>query len=432
MLTWTQDSEPREPIHRRWAAAVRAMPRPLQAAIFSAVAAAIAGLIAVALVVAAPGGEPLASELPPAEPLVPSLQETTPPPPASQLKARPMQRGDPAVMQAATKQEASVTDHREPDPAGATDESRPHDDLPQTLIEDGEEGYGVGGRSPSSGETFEGTGEFVPAPASEARAAIRAYIGASPLEQLPMSFTYLVQPDETMAGIAQRFGLHLSSVRINNMHIDDPAQMQVGTELELPVRDGLIYKVQSGDTLEDLVYRYEADRDATIAYGPNRLTPDPNAIYIDQQLLLVGGTRPDLKGEYFAPLTAPVIWYMPVEYERITDPFGTPRNNHYGIHTGVDFAAPTGAPVRAARAGTVSNGGWDDSYGRWIEIDHGGEIKSRYAHLSGSRVVIGQHVAAWEVIGWIGSTGRSTGPHLHFEILRDNQPINPHPALGLS
>lgn len=429
MLTWTQDSEPREPIHRRWAAAVRAKPRPLQAAIFSAVAAVIAGLIAVVLIVAAPGGEPLASELPLPDHVVPPPQKMVPPPPASKLEARP---SDLVATGAETEQEPSVADRQEADQAGAAGEPRPHDDLLQTLIEDGEENYGVGGRSLSSEETFEGTGEFVPAPPNQARAAIRAYIGASPLEQLPMSFTYLVQPDETMAGIAQRFGLHLSSVRINNMHIDDPAQMQVGTELELPVRDGLIYKVQSGDTLEDLVYRYEADRDATIAYGPNRLTPDPNAIYINQQLLLVGGTRPDLKGEYFAPLTAPVIWYMPVEYERITDPFGTPRNNHYGIHTGVDFAAPTGAPVRAARAGTVSNGGWDDSYGRWIEIDHGGEIKSRYAHLSGSRVVIGQHVAAWEVIGWIGSTGRSTGPHLHFEILRDNQPINPHPALGLS
>ena len=428
MLTWTQDSEPREPLHRRWAAAVRAKPRSFQAAILSAVAAVIAGLIAAVIVVAAPGGEPLASAPPPAERPDPSPQNEVAPPPRSELEPVTARQAD----LAATGQEASVTDLQEADQAGAADELGPHGDRLQRLIEGGEENYGVGGRSLSSEETFDGTGEFVPAPPNQARAAIRAYIGASPLEQLPMSFTYLVQPDETMAGIAQRFGLHLSSVRINNMHIDDPAQMQVGTELELPVRDGLIYKVQSGDTLEDLVYRYEADRGATIAYGPNRLTPDPDAIYIDQRLLLVGGTRPDLKGEYFAPLTAPVIWYMPVEYERITDPFGTPRNNHYGIHTGVDFAAPTGAPVRAARAGTVSNGGWDDSYGRWIEIDHGGEIKSRYAHLSGSRVVIGQHVAAGEVIGWIGSTGRSTGPHLHFEILRDNQPINPHPALGLS
>ena len=407
---------------------MRAKPRPLQIAIFSAVAAVIASLIAVVIVVAAPGGEPLVSVPPPAERPDPSPQNEVAPPPRSELE--PVTARQAGL--AATEQEASIADLQEADQAGAADEPWSHGDQLQRLIEGREENYGVGGRSLSSEETFDGTGEFVPAPPNQARAAIRAYIGASPLEQLPMSFTYLVQPDETMAGIAQRFGLHLGSVRINNMHIDDPAQMQVGTELELPVRDGLIYKVQSGDTLEDLVYRYEADRDATIAYGPNRLTPDPNAIYIDQQLLLVGGTRPGLKGEYFAPLTAPVIWYMPVEYERITDPFGTPRNNHYGIHTGVDFAAPTGAPVRAARAGTVSNGGWDDSYGRWIEIDHGGEIKSRYAHLSGSRVVIGQHVAAGEVIGWIGSTGRSTGPHLHFEILRDNQPINPHPALGLS
>lgn len=410
-------------MHRRWAAAVRAKPRSVQAAIFSAVAAVVAGLIAVVLVVAAPGDEPLASA-PSQLPERPVQSQPSRVAPPRESKPRPVGQGNPSASRAAREQGASIADLQGPDQAGADEGSRP-----QTLVEDEEEAYGVGGRSPSSEETFDGIGEFVPAPANEARAAIRAYIGASPLEQLPMSFTYLVQPDETMAGIAQRFGLHIGSVRVNNMHIDNPAQMQVGTELELPVRDGLLYKVQSGDTLEDLLFRYEADRGATIAYEPNRLTPDPNAIYIDQPLLLVGGTRPGLGGAYYAPLT---VWYMPVEYERITDPFGTPRNNPYGMHTGVDFAAPSGAPVRAARAGTVSNGGWDDSYGRWIEIDHGGETKSRYAHLSGSRVVIGQHVAAGEVIGWIGSTGQSTGPHLHFEILRHNQPINPHPHLGLS
>lgn len=289
-----------------------------------------------------------------------------------------------------------------------------------------------GGTHGVEGEVFDGGRPYVPAPLDEARRAIRAYIGAEPLDPLPMSFTYTVRRGDNMASIAQRFGLQIGSVRINNMHVDDPNVLQLDAELEIPVRDGLLYTVQSGDTIDGLILRYEADKRATITFELNALIGNPDAIRIDQRLLLVGGTRPDLNGDYFASLTAPVIWYLPVTYDRITDPYGTPRNNHYGIHTGVDFAADYGAPVRAARAGTVMNSGYDSSYGYWIEIDHGGEIRSRYAHLSSISVWEGHWVAMGQVIGRVGSTGYSTGPHLHFEILRDNLPINPHPALGLS
>lgn len=293
--------------------------------------------------------------------------------------------------------------------------------------------FGTGGGTHGvEGEFFDGGRQYVPAPLDEARRAIRTYVGAEPLAPLPMSFTYTVRRGDNMATIARRFGLQVGSVRINNMHIDDPNVLPLDAELEIPVRDGLLYTVQNGDTLDGLVLRYEADKQATITFALNALIGDPDAIRIEQRLLLVGGTRPDLNGAYFAPLTSPIIWYMPVDYERITDPYGTPRNNYYGIHTGVDFAADYGAPVRAARAGTVVNSGHDHSYGYWVEIDHGGEIKSRYAHLSSISTREGRWVSIGQVIGRVGSTGHSTGPHLHFEILRDNLPINPHPALGLS
>ena len=432
MLTSARIPEPRDPTerpapaYRRWVAQFRSQSRSVQALIaYTAVAVAVCAIATGVYLAGHPGQQPI--EVGASAQAAPRMVE---PPSQAVAKPTPVNNTGPKAADAAETETAGATTP----PIGQAvipAEELAQQETPTAAAAEPEYGIG-GGTFGVPGERFEGDREYIPASPSEAWAAIRAHTGTSPLEQLPMSFTYHVQPGETMAGIAQRFGLHISSVRVNNMHIDDPVQMQVGTELELPTRDGLLYKVQRGDALDALIDRYEADRDATIAYELNRLTPDPNAIYIEQRLLLVGGTRPDLNGAYFAPLRSPEVWYMPVEYERITDPFGTPRNNHYGIHTGVDFAAPSGAPVRAARAGTVTNGGWENSYGYWIEIDHGGEIKSRYAHLSDYRVSVGQRVAAGEVIGWIGSTGQSTGPHLHFEILRDNQPINPHPALGLS
>ncbi len=371
-----------------------------------------------------PQAQPIAVRVA-AEPQAPAVERTVEPPPPTEARPRPISASEPEHAEppepeaavAALPAEASEFQHHESWLRARTAAPR----------------FGTGGGTHGvEGDVFDGGRQYIPAPLDEARRAIRAYIGAGALEPLPMSFKYAVQRGDNMATIARRFGLQIGSVRINNMHIDDPNVLQLDAELEIPVRDGLLYTVRSGDTLDGLVQRYEADKRATIAFDLNALIGNPDAIRIEQRLLLVGGTRPDLNGAYFAPLTARAIWYMPVEYERITDPFGTPRPNPYGIHTGVDFAADNGAPVRAARAGTVLNSDWDPSYGNWVEIDHGGEIKSRYAHLSSISVVEGQWVAMGQVIGRVGSTGYSTGPHLHFEILRDNHPINPHPALGLS
>lgn len=383
--------------------------------------AVLAGVIGLSVhLVGSPGEQPQAQPIAvrvAAEPQAPAVDErTVPPPPPVEARPRPISAAEPEPAED-PEPEASEFQHHESWLRARTAAPR----------------FGVGGGTHGvEGDVFDGGRQYIPAPLDEARRAIRAYIGAGALEPLPMSFKYAVRRGDNMASIAQRFGLQIGSVRINNMHIDDPNVLQLDAELEIPVRDGLLYTVRSGDTLDGLVQRYEADKRATIAFDLNALIGNPDAIRIEQRLLLVGGTRPDLNGAYFAPLTARAIWYMPVEYERITDPFGTPRPNPYGIHTGVDFAADNGAPVRAARAGTVLNSGWDSSYGNWVEIDHGGEIKSRYAHLSSISVVEGQWVAMGQVIGRVGSTGYSTGPHLHFEILRDNHPINPHPALGLS
>ena len=110
----------------------------------------------------------------------------------------------------------------------------------------------------------------------------------------------------------------------------------------------------------------------------------------------------------------------------VTDVFG-PRWNRF--HPGVDIGAPHGRTVAAGRRGTVSYAGWAGSYGKLVIVDHGGGVESFYAHLSRIAVSVGQHVSAGRTVGRVGATGRSTGPHLHFEIRLRGASVDPLPAL---
>ena len=124
---------------------------------------------------------------------------------------------------------------------------------------------------------------------------------------------------------------------------------------------------------------------------------------------------------------------LPASLEYISSGFGFRANPFTGgggeFHPGLDFKGPYGAPIYAAAPGVVSFVGARSGYGNCVEIDHGNGLVTRYAHMSGFRTVQGQQVGAGEVIGLIGSTGRSTGPHLHFEVRINDRPVNPRPFL---
>lgn len=114
----------------------------------------------------------------------------------------------------------------------------------------------------------------------------------------------------------------------------------------------------------------------------------------------------------------------------LTSRFGLRVHPLFGrrhFHTGVDISAPRGAPVRAADGGTVLFAGWYGGYGKLVVLDHGQGVSTLYGHLSAILVTAGQQVARNQLIGRVGSTGYSTGPHLHFEVRRDGRPIDPLP-----
>lgn len=123
---------------------------------------------------------------------------------------------------------------------------------------------------------------------------------------------------------------------------------------------------------------------------------------------------------------------VPATVENITSGFGyrrDPFNGRGAMHAGIDFKGAVGSPIFAAAGGRVSYAGWKSGYGKAVEITHGNGMMTRYAHLSRIDAKIGQLVEAGATIGGLGSTGRSTGPHLHFEVRINDRAVNPRPFL---
>ncbi len=119
------------------------------------------------------------------------------------------------------------------------------------------------------------------------------------------------------------------------------------------------------------------------------------------------------------PSTAGLVW--PVQGP-ITSPFGWRWGR---MHEGIDIGVGTGTPIHAAAAGTVIYCGWESGYGNLVVLDHGGNLATAYGHQSSIAVACGQHVDQGQVIGYVGCTGHCTGPHLHFEVRVDGNPVDP-------
>jgi len=129
-----------------------------------------------------------------------------------------------------------------------------------------------------------------------------------------------------------------------------------------------------------------------------------------------------LRQHGYTPTIWPVDGTLEGGFGGRRNPFGGPG---YEFHTGQDIEAPIGAPVIAGARGEVSFVGWQNGYGQLVVIDHGGGLSTRYGHLSHIDVDLGQAVSRGQLIGKVGSTGRSTGPHLHYEVRINDQPVNP-------
>lgn len=119
---------------------------------------------------------------------------------------------------------------------------------------------------------------------------------------------------------------------------------------------------------------------------------------------------------------------LPVEHVNLTSSYGMrsdPAGGGRRFHSGIDLAVAAGTPVRATADGAIVTAGWVGGYGLLVAVDHGGELETRYAHLSQLTVASGELVARGDVVGYSGSTGRSTGPHVHYEVRQGGRAIDP-------
>ena len=144
---------------------------------------------------------------------------------------------------------------------------------------------------------------------------------------------------------------------------------------------------------------------------------------------LESGLSPTFSGDWTTLADAPSMW--PLE-GRVGSSFGEredPINGEGAFHSGLDIDAPYGTPVRASADGDVAEAGMNAGYGREILLDHGHEVSTLYGHLSAMAVSTGQHVNRGQIIGYVGQSGRATGPHLHYEVRVNRIPVNPHKYL---
>jgi murein DD-endopeptidase MepM/ murein hydrolase activator NlpD len=237
---------------------------------------------------------------------------------------------------------------------------------------------------------------------------------------------YVVRKGDTLSKIAQLFGVSVNTIAWANDLKTSSALQEGQTLIILPI-SGIRYTVKKGDTLKSLATRYKADVDEIVQY--NEL--DINSALAVGQIITIpdgeiaavastpskttaataklrGGSGPEYSGYY----TRPVV----------------NAKKSQGLHgyNGVDLAAPTGTPVIASAAGTViisKIGGWNGGYGNYIVIAHPNGTQTLYAHLSRNVVSVGERVEKGAHIGNIGNTGKSTGPHLHFEIRGAKNPF---------
>ncbi|MFQ6101949.1 MAG: peptidoglycan DD-metalloendopeptidase family protein [Anaerolineae bacterium] len=229
--------------------------------------------------------------------------------------------------------------------------------------------------------------------------------------------TYTVQAGDTVQAMADLFGLEPTTVMWANPAVEDaPDLLRIGQEVTILPIDGVYHKVVEGDTLETIAEKYKVEPEAIATCEYNHLEPPDYVIEEGMWLIVPEGEKPYVP-KVVTSYTGPVP-----EGARGTGRFQWPvlgritQGYWYG-HRAIDIGAPSGSAVLAADGGFISFAGWTDvGYGYLIVIDHANGFATYYAHLSNMYVFAGQAIERGQVIGAVGSTGHSTGPHLHFEV----------------
>ncbi len=240
--------------------------------------------------------------------------------------------------------------------------------------------------------------------------------------------TYTVRTGDSVSTIAAYFGLSTSTLVWSNPSIEiAPDLLRLGQELIILPVDGVYHTVILGDTLESIAKYYKVSVKAITDYELNQI-PEDGRLPVGLKLVIPGGEKP-----YVPRVVEHYSGPIPDDAKRGSGSFGWPASgiitcgfNCYPGHYAIDIGNVSGTPVYAADSGYVARVGWSDvGYGKMILIDHGNGFQTLYAHLYTILVEQGASVAKGSLIGKVGDTGNTTGPHLHFEIRENGKQRNP-------
>jgi murein DD-endopeptidase MepM/ murein hydrolase activator NlpD len=240
---------------------------------------------------------------------------------------------------------------------------------------------------------------------------------------------YAVEKGDNLGTIAQKFGISEDTIRWeNDLSSDD---LSIGQELRILPVSGIAHKVASGETIYTIAKKYDTDAQKIVDFPFNEFSGNGEGfgLVTGQMVVVPDGIKPSEQ-----PFIKRTVYLaqgpIPVSSGGYTYPVRGGVSQFFSwYHPGVDITADVGTPIVSAHSGTVTEihvGTYDGGYGNNIYISNGNGVVSHYAHMSGVNVGVGQRVVGGStVIGWIGMTGRTTGPHVHFEIIVNGSTVNP-------
>src|SRR3989338_6596984 len=244
--------------------------------------------------------------------------------------------------------------------------------------------------------------------------------------------TYKVEKGDTISTIARKFGISEDTVKWTNNLISD--NIGVGDDLQILPVTGMAHKVASGDTVYSIAKRYDTDAQKIVDFPFNDFAnPQTFSLVIGQMLIVPDGIKPSEK-----PSIRREVYLVQGPVSISSAGFTWPVQGYISqfaswYHMAIDIVSPIDTPIVAAQSGTVSRvivGTWDGGYGNNVYISDGSGVETHYTHMSTISVSAGDNVTAGKtVIGLVGLTGRTTGSHLHFEIIKNGVLVNPLPYL---
>lgn len=242
---------------------------------------------------------------------------------------------------------------------------------------------------------------------------------------------YEVQSGDTLSSVAKKFGISQDTIKWAN-NLDNVNQIKPGQTLKILPVSGIAHTVKSGDTVESVAKKYQTEAQGIVDFPFNDV-PDDFKLVAGQVLIVPDGVKEDAvpskrpQPQYLAQGPSSPTFNAPGGARFVWPTSGGVTQYFSWYHHGIDVANRAAPGIAASDGGVVEVAGWPDNYGygNRIMVNHGNGYKSMYAHLSNIYVSIGQTVSRGQIIGQMGSTGRSTGIHLHFEVYYGGVSVNP-------